>query len=630
MKRDVSIIIVTKNRSKDLKECLHSLLTQSVKPDNIIVINNNSTDKTHDVITRFAQKLPIREYIEYKSGYSEVYNRGLTVAKSTWVAFIDDDCIADRNWYKNLLQAIKNNPKAQVIRGVSLNAYPKNIFACCFQFSNSWWLEQTSIDTSIIDYRNLDSRNILYNRAFLKSRHIEFDNSLVYGSEDSDLGLQIRKNHGVAILNRDLCIYHKEPITFYRYFKKKQQYLRSTALLELKWKKQFKGEISNSEISVLDIFNDATNSLPLLSKILASSIILSDILITKCFTFYNKFAHNRMISLLIKRTPYISVNLSISALLLFISMCFGLLVSEKYFFDKLLYRKSEIYGYTANEGLECCIDNSDIINQRVKDIKSLIQASEKNINLSNTQKNRPNSYRVVIIGDSYAYGLGIRIGQRFSDVLNKKLNSLYKTELYLLADSGDSILDNYAKFVLAKKYYNADLYIITMVDNDLLFDWIDKYPGEKDIFDSFKKDCPGPIKRSQETNNTLNDWETENIIPSFSERFANICILRKIANSLLISGSNVFFYNVQNLPCSGNAEGTDYEKQCYALNAYTDNLIREGLIVKDTSNVNFKYSNISSSEGHPSAKTHEQFADSLFKWITKTPNFHFNSAKNTN
>jgi len=213
--KNITVVIVTRNRAKDLKECLESLARQKVLPEEVMVINNNSDDNTSEVIAVFKNRLKIEEYIEDKIGYSYVYNRGLKEAKTDWVAFIDDDCVAKRNWYEQIIKSIRrlsNCSKIVSILGQSKNYYSDNVFACLFQYGNVLWREENMrFSREIINYEILDSRNIVHNKKLLNDNKIKFDERLIYGSEDCDLGLQIQNKNLKAKYVVAMIAYHKEP-----------------------------------------------------------------------------------------------------------------------------------------------------------------------------------------------------------------------------------------------------------------------------------------------------------------------------------------------------------------------------------------------------------------------------------
>ena len=86
---NVSVIIPTYNRKNLLKRALHSANSQTFVPQEIIVVDDGSSDGTKDwVLERF----PCVRYISQdNSGVSSARNRGIREAKGSWIAFLDSD-----------------------------------------------------------------------------------------------------------------------------------------------------------------------------------------------------------------------------------------------------------------------------------------------------------------------------------------------------------------------------------------------------------------------------------------------------------------------------------------------------------------------------------------------------------
>lgn len=94
----ISVIIVTYNRAQMLKEALESLTTQSRLPDEVLVVDNNSSDQTKSVAESFSGRLNINYIFEPVQGTSTARNTGIGHARGNLIIFFDDDCIAERDW----------------------------------------------------------------------------------------------------------------------------------------------------------------------------------------------------------------------------------------------------------------------------------------------------------------------------------------------------------------------------------------------------------------------------------------------------------------------------------------------------------------------------------------------------
>lgn len=106
----VSVIIPAYNVEKYIERCILSVINQTLKEIEIIIVNDGSNDNTKKIIEKFLGNNRII-YIEQKnSGLSAARNAGLKVAKGDYISFIDSDDYVDNNFIEKLYNAlIKNN-----------------------------------------------------------------------------------------------------------------------------------------------------------------------------------------------------------------------------------------------------------------------------------------------------------------------------------------------------------------------------------------------------------------------------------------------------------------------------------------------------------------------------------------
>ena len=99
----ITVVVVTFNRPIQVKRTIESLIGQSVKPYEIIVIDDGSQPKL-DLTTNFEGVQFIR--LDQEIGLSNSRNLGISTAKGEYVAFIDDDAVASPNWLEEIGKAI--------------------------------------------------------------------------------------------------------------------------------------------------------------------------------------------------------------------------------------------------------------------------------------------------------------------------------------------------------------------------------------------------------------------------------------------------------------------------------------------------------------------------------------------
>src|SRR5882762_1182853 len=95
----ITVIVCAYNESRLLPGCLYSLLAQTRPPDDILVINNASTDQTAAV----ARAVPgVRVVDEPRKGLVVARETARCAAQSAVVAFIDADCRAPITWLERV------------------------------------------------------------------------------------------------------------------------------------------------------------------------------------------------------------------------------------------------------------------------------------------------------------------------------------------------------------------------------------------------------------------------------------------------------------------------------------------------------------------------------------------------
>lgn len=97
----VSLIIPVYNEEKYIEKCLLSVFEQTEKPNEIIIVDNNCTDKTIEI----AQKYGVRIIREIKQGMIYARNAGFNSAKYEIIARTDSDTILPPDWISRIKKA---------------------------------------------------------------------------------------------------------------------------------------------------------------------------------------------------------------------------------------------------------------------------------------------------------------------------------------------------------------------------------------------------------------------------------------------------------------------------------------------------------------------------------------------
>ncbi|HRN69559.1 MAG TPA: glycosyltransferase family 2 protein [Vicingus sp.] len=115
----VSIVIVNWNGEKWLKKCIGSLYKQEYKNFEIIVVDNNSSDKSLQLITSYFPKVRVIKH-EYNQGFAKGNTTGIKVAKGKYILLLNSDTWVKKDFLTNLISFYLSN-KYDVISPLEQN-----------------------------------------------------------------------------------------------------------------------------------------------------------------------------------------------------------------------------------------------------------------------------------------------------------------------------------------------------------------------------------------------------------------------------------------------------------------------------------------------------------------------------
>jgi glycosyltransferase involved in cell wall biosynthesis len=116
----ITVAICTFNRAESLRRTLDSLVAMRVPSDlawEVVIVNNNSTDHTDDVIGEYLSRLPVTREFEPQAGKCNALNRAIDIAKGDYILWIDDDVVVDSGWLAAYVEAFRRWPEAAVFGG---------------------------------------------------------------------------------------------------------------------------------------------------------------------------------------------------------------------------------------------------------------------------------------------------------------------------------------------------------------------------------------------------------------------------------------------------------------------------------------------------------------------------------
>ncbi len=312
-------------------------------------------------------------------------------------------------------------------------------------------------------------------------------------------------------------------------------------------------------------------------------------------------------------------------------LCFT--IAEKYFFDKVFYKKSALHGYGSDEWNNPFDTQNKVLRKRKSDVEFLLQGVAGNEafyygSCGVSAQRDDQEFVVAVIGDSMVYGAGVRKEQAFPAVLEKKLRkTIPHVKVYNFSISGDTIIDNYAKYLLAKRKVNPDIYILGIFINDLYIDQVGKYYNSH-----LKKELDSSCLYKEFSNAKYTDWTNvpfdtlllEVFFPSFFDATCNYHYLVSALNTMSFDKEKVLFmafapiedqhFSEQEILQMSWVDSAQelHDKNVFIMGKYVDTIRSHGFSVIAPATY---LPSVSLIEGHPSTAAHEYYATMLEKRI---------------
>jgi len=225
----ISIIIPTKNEEKNIGGCLESIKRQTYPEGKIeiIVVDNNSTDKTKEIAKKYTNRvynLPDLERMKKISNFRGAQlNFGVKKSRGEIIFFPDADMTFDEKLMKEAVEFIQKKrfdalyiPEVVVGRG---------LFGKIRNFERSFY-DGTCIDAVRIVRKNL----------FLKVGGFD-EKNIGFGPDDWDFTKKIKKKTQKLAITLSRLYHHEENMTIIRYLDKKRKYANTFNGYIKKWGK---------------------------------------------------------------------------------------------------------------------------------------------------------------------------------------------------------------------------------------------------------------------------------------------------------------------------------------------------------------------------------------------------------
>jgi len=221
----VSVVIPTYNCAQYIAEAIESVLNQTYKDFEIIVIDDGSTDNTQEIIKPYLNK--IKYIYQQNSGPSAARNRGIKEANGEYIAFLDADDIwlpqklelqiKFMETYFNIGLTFTDMSFFSDKKGIIKNSFLKNmkIFnKLCVQSLSSYEKKfSEKIFNALIEENFIPTPSVIVKKQCFNKVGL-FDETL-FVVEDRDMWLRISLFYDVGFINKPLVLrrFHKKNIS---------------------------------------------------------------------------------------------------------------------------------------------------------------------------------------------------------------------------------------------------------------------------------------------------------------------------------------------------------------------------------------------------------------------------------
>jgi len=203
MSNNISLYIAAYNAEKTIEKSIKSILQQTLKPKEIIIINDCSTDKTLNLLKKFNQIKIINNKKNY--GLAKSRNIALKYSKYNFLASIDSDVVCKKNWLETLFNTMVKK-KADLIGGKLIDKYIK-------EPANHWrsyYLKQNWGDKQINNPQFIFGANFLLNKKKIKNLNIKYNETFRTNGEDVNFSKVLKsKNCNLYYEPRALCYHYQ-------------------------------------------------------------------------------------------------------------------------------------------------------------------------------------------------------------------------------------------------------------------------------------------------------------------------------------------------------------------------------------------------------------------------------------
>jgi len=241
----IDILVGVKNEEEHIERCIRSLMNQTIRDINILVVDGMSEDRTRDIVSELMDEDPrIKLLINEGETISSGRNIGLNASTSEYVAYLDGHAYVDEDWLKTLYSSYKECEKKYPLGGIgSTYASPEDdspfgkTVAYCVQtmfggLGTSFTEEEEIHPVDTVAFA-------LYKRSTLVGEGIIYDERMTH-CEDTDFNHQLVNKGYVLLKHPEAKVYQYRRKNLREFFMQMYKYGEGRYKLANKYRETLK------------------------------------------------------------------------------------------------------------------------------------------------------------------------------------------------------------------------------------------------------------------------------------------------------------------------------------------------------------------------------------------------------
>ena len=276
----VSIIIPVYNAEMYLKECLESIINQTLKDFEIIIIDDGSKDNSKLIAKEYiGLDSRVRYIYQENKGVSEARNRGISESRGKYVTFVDADDWIESDMYETMCNQLENNNSDMVMcnfikeyEDKSKNEVEDFPFEGIKVFDNNDLIVSNLIK-NMIGTKSLNSKSIMasvwrmvFKRDFIEKNNIKFDKNIIIGEDMIFCIDYLKKCKNVTVL--DKVLYHYRILSDSAMSRYRENHWHVATIFNENLKKSLEdiNIDSKTEFIAFDLIRSSINSVSMVCK----------------------------------------------------------------------------------------------------------------------------------------------------------------------------------------------------------------------------------------------------------------------------------------------------------------------------------------------------------------------------